>query len=261
MNSFRFLERGVDAEIQRQETILRDGGTVTQETLHYDPQTGAITSTRSKEEAHDYRYLPEPDLVPVAPTEAMLERARAAIPELPVGARRAARARARAAGRPRDACWPSGPSSGTGSRPRWPRARDADPTAIANWVVGDFNATLEDGQDPADSNVEPTALAALVAMVGAGEVSRDAAKEVLGVLASDGGDPRAIVEAKGLGRPAADELGGIVDQAIAAQPDAAQKIRDGNMKAIGAIMGVVMRETQGRADGAEVQKLIREKLT
>ena len=83
MNSFRFLERGIDAEIARQEQILRDGGEVEQETLHYDPQSGTLTSLRSKEEAHDYRYFPEPDLVPIAPTEEMLERARAALPELP----------------------------------------------------------------------------------------------------------------------------------------------------------------------------------
>ena len=87
MNSFRFLERGIDAEIARQEAIVREGGEVEQETLHYDPQSGSITSLRSKEEAHDYRYFPEPDLVPLAPTEAMLERARAALPELPAAAR------------------------------------------------------------------------------------------------------------------------------------------------------------------------------
>ncbi len=83
MNSFRFLERGIDAEIARQERILAEGGTVEQETLHFDPERGSLTSLRSKEEAHDYRYFPEPDLVPMAPTEAMIERARAALPELP----------------------------------------------------------------------------------------------------------------------------------------------------------------------------------
>ena len=83
MNSFRFLERGIDAEIARQEAILREGGEVEQETLHFDPQSGSLSSLRSKEEAHDYRYFPEPDLVPLAPTEEMLERARAALPELP----------------------------------------------------------------------------------------------------------------------------------------------------------------------------------
>src|SRR3954471_10939392 len=84
MNSFRFLERGIEAELRRQEEILRDGGEVEQETLHFDPQSGALSSLRSKEEAHDYRYFPEPDLVPVAPTGEMLRRAREALPELPL---------------------------------------------------------------------------------------------------------------------------------------------------------------------------------
>ena len=83
MNSFRFLERGIEAELKRQEGILREGGQVEQETLHFDPQSGSLSSLRSKEEAHDYRYFPEPDLVPVAPTPEMLERARSALPELP----------------------------------------------------------------------------------------------------------------------------------------------------------------------------------
>src|SRR5205085_5100984 len=83
MNSFRFLERGIEAEIARQEALLRDGQEVEQETLHFDPQSGVLTPLRSKEYAHDYRYFPEPDLVPVAPTEEMLSRAREALPELP----------------------------------------------------------------------------------------------------------------------------------------------------------------------------------
>jgi aspartyl-tRNA(Asn)/glutamyl-tRNA(Gln) amidotransferase subunit B len=259
MNSFRFLERGVEAEILRQETIVRDGGTVTQETLHYDPQTGAITSTRSKEEAHDYRYLPEPDLVPIVPTDAMLERAREAIPELPV--ERAERLEGELSLAPDQARLLAFRTELGDWFEEAVAAGDADPKALANWVVGEFNASLGDSADPADSKVTPAALATLVEMVAASEVSRDAAKEVLAVLVAEGGDPRAIVEDKGLGMADSGDLGDIVDKAIAEQPDAAQKVRAGNMKAIGAIMGVVMRETKGRADGAQVQKLIHEKLT
>ena len=120
MNSFRFLERGVEAEIARQEELLRSGETVSQETLHYDPRTGALTPLRSKEEAHDYRYFPEPDLVPVAPTGEMLERARDALPELP--AQRAERLEVRAFDwrRTPRACSRSARSWATSSRPRWP---------------------------------------------------------------------------------------------------------------------------------------------
>ena len=125
MNSFRFLERGVDAEIERQEEIVRSGGEVTQETLHFDPRTGALTPLRSKEEAHDYRYFPEPDLVPLAPTAAMLERARDALPELPAAARGAPRADPRPARRRRQA---AGLSHRAGGLLRSRRRRRGRPT-------------------------------------------------------------------------------------------------------------------------------------
>jgi len=259
MNSFRFLERGVDAEIARQEELLRAGEPVVQETLHYDPRTGAISSLRSKEEAHDYRYFPEPDLVPVAPTDEMLERARSALPELP--AQRAERFEAEHSLPPSPArllafrtdlgdYFEATVAAGAGG---------ADPRAIANWVTGELLARLGEAP-PSESKVEPAALARLVAMVGDGQVAGSAAKEVLGAMVQDGGDPEAIVEEKGLGRTDEGELGEIVERAMAGQPDAVAKIRDGNDKAIGAIIGLVMRETKGRADGSEVQRLIRERL-
>jgi aspartyl-tRNA(Asn)/glutamyl-tRNA(Gln) amidotransferase subunit B len=113
---------------------------------------------------------------------------------------------------------------------------------------------------PAQSKVEPASLARLVAMVSEKAVSASAAKEVLGVMAAEGGEPEAIVESQGLARAGEDELAGIVERAIAEQADAVEKVRQGNEKAIGAIMGAVMRETKGRADGAEVQRMIRERI-
>ncbi len=261
MNSFRFIERGVDAEIARQEAILRDGGRIEQETLHYDVRSGAISSLRSKEEAHDYRYFPEPDLVPIAPTAEMLERARAAIPELPAArAERLERELGVAEDHARllafrtevgDFYEQTVAAAGEGG----------DPRAIANWVTGELLARLDDGQDPAATKVTPQALAALVAMVGAKDVSHSAAKDVLATLVAEGGDPAAIVESAGLGRADEGELAAIVDRALADQADAVEKIRGGNDKAIGAIVGAVMRETKGRADGGEVQRLIRERLS
>jgi aspartyl-tRNA(Asn)/glutamyl-tRNA(Gln) amidotransferase subunit B len=260
MNSFRFLERGIEAEIARQEEILRAGGRVEQETLHYDVRSGALTSLRSKEEAHDYRYLPEPDLVPIAPTEAMVERARAAIPELP--AERAERLE-------RDLGLPAGQARLLAFRTEvgdfYERAvaaggDGADPLALANWVTGELIARLDDGQDPGESLVTPAALAALVGMIAAKRVSSSAAKEVLATLVAEGGDPAAIVESQGLGRADEAELVAIVERAMAEQADAVEKIRSGEGKAIGAIVGAVMRETKGRADGGEVQRLIRERI-
>jgi aspartyl-tRNA(Asn)/glutamyl-tRNA(Gln) amidotransferase subunit B len=257
MNSFRFLERGIEAELARQEQILRDGGEVEQETLHYDPATGALTSLRSKEEAHDYRYFPEPDLVPVAPTEAMLSRARDALPELP-----AARAeRFSGLGLSADQAKMLAFRGELGDF--FEEALDAngevEPAAMANWVTVELVPRLS-GAAPAESKVEPAALARLVALVDAKTISQSAAKEVLDVLAADGGDPEAIVQERSLGLAGADELAGIVDRALEANARAVEELRGGKQKAVGAIVGFVMRETKGRADGGEVQRLIREKL-
>jgi aspartyl-tRNA(Asn)/glutamyl-tRNA(Gln) amidotransferase subunit B len=257
MNSFRFLERGIGAEIERQEAIVAEGGEVEQETLHYDPQSGRLTSLRSKEEAHDYRYFPEPDLVPLVPTEAMIERARAALPELP--AARAERLESEL-GLPADAARLLAFRSELGDFYEAALSGDGtDPRTLANWTTNELTARIGDA-DPAATKLEPSAFARLVGMVAAKEVSAAAGKEVLDVLVAEGGDPAAVVESKGLGRAGADELGAIVERAIADNADAVEKIRAGKDAAIGAIVGAVMRETKGRADGGEVQRLIREKL-
>jgi aspartyl-tRNA(Asn)/glutamyl-tRNA(Gln) amidotransferase subunit B len=258
MNSFRFLERGIEAELARQEAILRGGGEVEQETLHYDPATGALTSLRSKEEAHDYRYFPEPDLVPIAPTEEMLSRAREALPELP--AARAERFESTLGLQPDTAKLLAFRGDlGDYFEQALESNGEVEPAVIANWVTVELVPRLGDG-DPAASKVEPAALARLVGMVAAKSVSQSAAKEVLDVLAAEGGDPVAIVEERSLGLAGADELESIVDRALEANARAVDELRGGKQKAVGAIVGFVMRETKGRADGGEVQRLIREKL-
>jgi aspartyl-tRNA(Asn)/glutamyl-tRNA(Gln) amidotransferase subunit B len=257
MNSFRFLERGIDAELARQEAILADGGEIEQETLHFDPDSGSLTSLRSKEEAHDYRYFPEPDLVPLVPTEEMLDTARAALPELP--AARAERLE-RELELPPDTAKLLAFRSDLGDFYEAALASDGEhPRRLANWTINELTASIGDS-DPAETKLEPAALARLVAMVADSEVSASAAREVLGVLIAEGGDPAAVIEAEGLGRAGEDELGDIVDRAIASNPDAVEKIRAGKQQAIGALVGAVMRETKGRADGGEVQRLIRSKL-
>ncbi len=257
MNSFRFLEQGIEAELRRQEQILRDGGEIEQETLHFDPQSKSLTSLRSKEEAHDYRYFPEPDLVPLAPTEEMLERARAAIPELP--AQRAERFE-RELALPADTAKLLAFRTELGDYFEEALAADsADARTLANWVRNELVQRLGE-TDPADSKVTPAALAELVGMVEGRSVSQSAAKEVLGVLVDEGGDPQRIVEERGLALADTGELESIVQRAMDADPDAVEAIRSGNQKAIGALMGAVMRETKGRADGKEVQRLIRERI-
>jgi aspartyl-tRNA(Asn)/glutamyl-tRNA(Gln) amidotransferase subunit B len=258
MNSFRFLERGIAAEIERQERVLAEGGEVEQETLHFDPTSGRLSSLRSKEEAHDYRYFPEPDLVPLAPTEEMLERARDALPELP--AARAERLE-RELELPAETARLLAFESELGDFYEAALSGDgADPRVLANWTTNELRARVGDA-DPAATKLEPAAFARLVGMVAAKEVSASAGKEVLDVLVSEGGDPAAVVESKGLARADSGELEAIVERAIADNPDAVEKIRAGKGQAIGAIIGAVMRETKGRADGGEVQRMVREKLS
>jgi aspartyl-tRNA(Asn)/glutamyl-tRNA(Gln) amidotransferase subunit B len=271
MNSFRFLQRGVDAEIARQIQLTRSGGAVEQETLHYEPASGRLTTLRSKEQAHDYRYFPEPDLVPLLATPEMLARARAAIPELPAARTQRFitelglhpdRARDLAFRRELadyyEAALACAREDATATDPA------PDPVQVANWIPQLVERVGSDA-DPAETLVTPTALAQLAAMVAGRSVSRDAAREVLTRLVAEGGDPQTIVQREGLGALPSDDADGgglaaVVDAALAADPDAAAKVAAGNMRAIGPLVGYVMRETKGRADGGEVTRLIRERV-
>jgi aspartyl-tRNA(Asn)/glutamyl-tRNA(Gln) amidotransferase subunit B len=264
MNSFRFLERGIRAEIERQVERLGRGEAVVQETLHFDPVSGTLTALRSKEEAHDYRYFPEPDLVPVLAAEQLLAQARAALPaELPVQrAERFERELGLSASRARELAFrveladyyerALAAAGGDGG---------VDPVELANWIPQLVERIGSDA-DPAQSRVAPESLAALAVMVKTREVSRDAARDVLTRLVEEGGDAREIVEREGLGALPGDSdgLADVVDRAIAADPSAAEQVRAGNLRAIGPLVGYVMRETKGRADGGEVTRLIRERL-
>ena len=263
MNSFRFLERGVRAEIERQKKLVQAGEPVVQETLHYDPTTDRLTSLRSKEEAHDYRYFPEPDLVPLLVTDELRATAQAAIPELPAErTERFERELGLASGIARDLAFRRELADYYERALAQAPAGTVTPVEVANWIP-QLVERIGSGTDPEESRVSAAALASLVAMVSAKEVSRDAAREVLTRLVQEGGDPRAIVEREGLGAMSAEDGDGlvtIVDAAIASDPDAAAKVREGNMKAIGPLVGYVMRETKGRADGGEVTRLIRERV-
>jgi aspartyl-tRNA(Asn)/glutamyl-tRNA(Gln) amidotransferase subunit B len=261
MNSFRFIERGIEAEIERQTKTWESGGTVAQETLHFDPETGSLTPLRSKEEVHDYRYFPEPDLVPLVPTDQMLEAARAALPELPAARLVRYEAQYGLAGETAAVLvgWEE-----LGSFFEESLATDSvDAATLARWTTGELVARLrEQGlEDPRASKLEPRALAELVRMVQSKSLSQSAAKEVLGELTRSGGQPAAIVEAKGLAPIAdSDELESIVERAIDANGAAVEQIKAGKVQAAGAIVGTVMKETKGRADGAEVNRLIKQKL-
>jgi aspartyl-tRNA(Asn)/glutamyl-tRNA(Gln) amidotransferase subunit B len=263
MNSFRFLERGIEAELGRQRKLIEAGQEVEQETLHFHPGDGTLTSLRSKEEAHDYRYFPEPDLVPLAPTEEMLREAREALPELP-----AARIERYSSemGLPADvaALLAADPETAAYFEQAAAAAEGIEARIVANWITGELAAALrqdDDGAGAAGSKVSPEALAALVALVQEKKISHGSGKTVLAALVAEGGDPTAIVEREGLAQISdSGELEAIVAAAIEANAEAAEQIKAGNPKAIGAIVGAVMKETKGRADGGEVSRLIREQL-
>jgi aspartyl-tRNA(Asn)/glutamyl-tRNA(Gln) amidotransferase subunit B len=251
MNSFRFLERGINAEIERQTALIESGEPVVQETLHFDPASGRLSPLRSKEEAHDYRYFPEPDLVPVAPTEEMLAAARDALPELP-----AARAERY------EQTLPTDTARLFAYEPEWgdyyeaaAAAGSAEPRAVANWV------TELRGRADSVTTVEPAALARLVELVEARTVTAGNGRVVLDHMVQGGGEPADIVAREDLGALADDSgLADIVSRVIEDNPDVVERIRGGNAKAMGALMGPIMRETKGKADGGEVNRLIREKL-
>jgi aspartyl-tRNA(Asn)/glutamyl-tRNA(Gln) amidotransferase subunit B len=258
MNSFRFVMQGINAEIERQTGLLEAGDNVVQETLHFDPASGRLTPLRSKEEAHDYRYFPEPDLVPLAPTDEMIQAARDALPELP--AERAERYE-------RDWGLHEETARLFAFRPElgdyFEAAASAadDSSVVATWVKDELLSRLPAESDPAASNVAPTALAKLTGLVHEGAVTRGAARQVLDRLVEHGGDPVEIVEQEGLGAMGdGDELAAIVARVIEEHPDVAERVRGGNPKAIGALVGPVMKETKGRADGGEVNRLLREQL-
>jgi aspartyl-tRNA(Asn)/glutamyl-tRNA(Gln) amidotransferase subunit B len=263
MNSFRFLERGIEAEVERQRELVEAGETVSQDTLHFHPEDGSLTSLRSKEYAHDYRYFPEPDLVPVAPTEEMLSAAREGLPELPA-ARRERYVTEIGLGEEAASTLSFQSEYGEYFERALAVADGTSAKSIANWVTGELVASLRQAggeEDPLSSKATPEAVAALAGLVEAKTISHGSGKQVLEKLVAEGGDPAEIVEREGLAQISdSSELEAIVDRAIEAEAEAAEQLRAGNDKAIGRIVGAVMKETKGRADGGAVQKLIKERL-
>ncbi|WP_217912879.1 Asp-tRNA(Asn)/Glu-tRNA(Gln) amidotransferase subunit GatB [Miltoncostaea marina] len=259
MNSFRFLERGMEAEIARQIGIIEAGGRVTQETLHYDPELNEIHSLRSKEEAHDYRYFPEPDLVPVVPDRAWVEELRAGLPALPAVTRR----------RWTDDLGLTFEDAEVLSEPAELAAyfeavvaTGADPKAAANWIRGELRAQLRElGQEPWESAVTPARMAELLALLGDRTLSVPLAKEVLAEVVRTGAPPARVVEEKGLGQISDEgELVALVERLLADNPAQAEQLRGGKDKVVGFFVGQAMKATGGRADPARVGELVREKV-
>jgi aspartyl-tRNA(Asn)/glutamyl-tRNA(Gln) amidotransferase subunit B len=259
VNSLRSVERAVRYEITRQAGVLSSGGTVVQETRHWHEDTGVTTSGRSKEEAEDYRYFPEPDLAPIAPSREWVEELRAGLPEPP----REHRARLQAEWgfsdlEMRDV-------AGAGALPSVEQtvAAGASPQAAKKWWLSELaRRANERGVELSELAITPAQVAEVQALVDAGRVNDKLAREVIeGVLAGEG-SPEEVVTGRGLEVVSDDSaLGAAVDRAIEANPDVAEKVRGGKVAAAGALIGAVMKEMRGQADAARVRELIVERLS
>jgi aspartyl-tRNA(Asn)/glutamyl-tRNA(Gln) amidotransferase subunit B len=258
VNSLRSVERAVTYEIRRQAAILSEGGRIVQETRHWHEDTGVTTAGRTKEEAEDYRYFPEPDLVPVAPSLEWIESLRATLPEPPA----ARRARLQASWGFTDAEMRDVVNSGALALVSDTVAAGSDPAGAKKWWLGEIARTANvRGRDLDTVGITPAEVARVEALIAEGTLNDKLARQVIeGVLAGDG-SPDEVVVARALALVSDDEaLGAVVDEVIASMPEVAEKIRAGNLAAVGALIGAVMKATRGQADAARVRQLILERL-
>jgi aspartyl-tRNA(Asn)/glutamyl-tRNA(Gln) amidotransferase subunit B len=258
VNSLRSVERSVRSEVERQAGLLRAGERIVQETRHFHEDTGLSTSGRSKEEATDYRYFPEPDLAPVAPDPAWVAELKAALPEAPSVRRRKLTQELGLSDLDSQAMVNAGVLDLVLAT-----VEAGAPAAEArNWWLGPLaQAANAHGVDAAELTITPQQVARVAELVADGKLTAGLARQVLdGVLAGEG-EPDEVVAARGLA-VVSDEgaLGEAVDAAIAAQPDTAEKIRGGKVQAVGALVGAVMKATRGQADASVVRRLLLERL-
>ncbi len=256
MNSIRFIGEAIDYEARRQIAILEDGGSIDQETRRFDPDRGETRPMRSKEEAHDYRYFPDPDLLPLEFDQAFVDGLAAGLPELPDEKK----ARFVAMGlNPYDADVLTADRDTAAYFEAVANGRDAK--AAANWVINELAGRLNrQGLDVANSPVSPEQIGAIIDLIGAGTISGKIAKDVFEIVWADGGDPAGIVESRGLKQVTdTGAIEKIVDEIMAANPD---KVADARAKpqALGWFVGQVMKASGGKANPQAVNTLLKQKL-
>jgi len=261
LNSFRFLEQAIDYEVRWQIEQIEDGHKIQQATVLFDPDTGETRMMRSKEEAHDYRYFPDPDLLPVKLDEALIEEMKGELPELPQ--QKQVRYQSEWGLSAYDA------SSLTASHAlaeyfevvvgKLPKA---DPKLAANWVMGELSGTLnKEGLDITASKINAASLAGLLARIQDGTLSGKLAKEVFAAMWAGEGEADAIIEAKGLKQMSdSSEIEKIVDEVLAANQKSVEEFRAGKDKAFNALVGQVMKASKGKANPAQVNEILKKKL-
>jgi aspartyl-tRNA(Asn)/glutamyl-tRNA(Gln) amidotransferase subunit B len=259
MNSFRYLQQALEAEIVRQIAALEAGETIEQETLHFDPDTGTTTPLRSKEEAHDYRYFPEPDLVPLEIDPAWVEELRATQPELP--AARVERFMERY-GLSRGDATVIGSGGALAGFYEEVGAAGAGAKPAANWVMGEYLAHLNAaGLEAGHGHVTADRLARLVGLVEDGTVSTSAAKEVFALMIEERAEPEEVVERHGLAQVSDEtELAAVVAKVLADNPKQVEQYRAGKQQVVGYFVGRVMKASGGRANPQLVNMLLRKAL-
>ena len=256
VNSFRGIASAVRYEMQRQAQILADGGTILQETRHYHEEDGSTSSGREKSDSEDYRYFPEPDLVPIRPDCAWVEELRASLPELPVAKRRRLRSEwGYADMEMRDVI-----NAGALELIEATVAAGCDSASARKWWMGEISRRAKEREVSLDeAGVSPAQVAQLQGLIDSGRINDKLARQALeGVLAGEG-DPTQVVEARGLEVVSDDgALTAAVQEALDANPDIVEKIKGGKVQAAGALVGAVMKATRGQADAARVRELIME---
>jgi aspartyl-tRNA(Asn)/glutamyl-tRNA(Gln) amidotransferase subunit B len=259
LNSFRFLQQAIDFEIQWQIDQLEDGLAIQQATVLFDPGSGETRMMRSKEDAHDYRYFPDPDLPPLVIESGWIERVRGEMPELP---------RVMAARFEREdglSAYDASTMTQSLAFARYyeaVKAAGAPAKLAANWLMGELSKRLNaEDRGIATSPVAPATLAALIARIGDGTLSNNGARQVFDALWDGRSDVDALIEASGLKQMSdTGELDRIVDEVLAANPKSVEEYRAGKEKAFNALVGQAMKASKGKANPAQVNELLKKKL-
>jgi aspartyl-tRNA(Asn)/glutamyl-tRNA(Gln) amidotransferase subunit B len=256
VNSLRSVERAIRYEIQRQAAILDGGGTIIQETRHWHEDTGVTSAGRPKSDADDYRYFPEPDLLPVEPSLELIEELRAALPEAPAIRRR----RLKEAWGFSDLEFQDVQNSGLLVELEETVAAGAAPAQARKWWTGEIARVANERSVDAASLVSPRDVSELIALIEDGELTDRLARQVLLGTIDGEGRPTEVVASRGL-KVVSDDgaLIAAIDEALASQPDVLEKIRDGKVQAAGAVIGAVMKAMKGTADAARVRELVLER--